>query len=157
MNNDVPLEKRLSTKLSDVAKKAVYGLTLLYALTGVADTTYIQEQRDERGTPLSYVQPHSYDERFHKERRDTLKFMQFTTVQKFPRSGNEGLYGFTFRDGKVNWRDDLHSFQKLKTDVHESIHTPNERETRYITDEILIPLFPHRKKYKDGIPEDYVR
>ncbi len=69
-------------------------------------------------------------------------------VEHFPRSGNEGLYGFTFRhDGKVHIREDLIDYQKTKTDIHECIHTPDERETRYLVDEIMKVIFPEEEKY----------
>ena len=115
---------------------------------------YVQQLQQERQSPLSYVQPDSYLDRWWKERRDVLRFMPWTTVEKFPRQGNEGLYGFTFRDGKVNWREDLHSERKLETDVHESGHTPDEQETRYRVEEKMRALFPTKKNYDFG-PKEY--
>ena len=97
-------------------------------------------------------------ERFEKERNDTLKFTPFATVQKFPRSGNEGLYGWTFRnkDGNVHIRDDLCGVKKIETDLHECGHTPDERETRYRTDEKMKPMFTEQQKYITG-PKEYKR
>ena len=56
-------------------------------------------------------------------------------LNTFPSSGNEGLYGFTYLGDVRAWRrDDLigTKFAKM-VDVHESIHTPNEYETRILT------------------------
>ena len=56
----------------------------------------------------------------------------------FPKSGNEGLYGFTYRhSGKIGLREDLDPREKLDTDIHESMHTPDEYETRKITEWIM--------------------
>jgi hypothetical protein len=59
-------------------------------------------------------------------------------LDTFPVSGNEGLYGFTFLGDNKAWRrDDLTgSFAKM-VDIHESIHTPDEYETRVLTDWIM--------------------
>ena len=98
---------------------------------------YSLDHHQERTHPLSYVPPHTYAERFHKERRDILRFTPCATVKRFPREGHEGLYGWTFRnkDGSVNIREDLQGYTKLETDLHECEHTPDEQETRYRTEE----------------------
>jgi hypothetical protein len=57
-------------------------------------------------------------------------------LHTFPSSGNAGLFGFTYL-GDVNaWRrEDLIGTEfSLMVDVHESIHTPDEYETRRITE-----------------------
>ena len=57
-------------------------------------------------------------------------------LHTFPSSGNQGLFGFTYLGDQRIWRrDDLigSEFAKM-VDVHESIHTPDEYETRRITE-----------------------
>ncbi len=105
----------------------------------------------ERQFPNTYVQPDSYLERWEKERRDTLKFSRPTVLNTFPLSGNRGLYGFTFRDGRVNLREDLiwrQDEEKYNTDFHESGHTPDELETRYWAELRTAELFPRDEKYR---------
>ena len=59
-------------------------------------------------------------------------------LHTFPISGNEGLYGFTFLGDVHAWRrEDLFGDLAKMVDIHECIHTPNEYETRRITDAIM--------------------
>ena len=60
-------------------------------------------------------------------------------LHTFPSSGNQGLFGFTYLGDVHVWRrDDLigSEFAKM-VDVHESIHTPDEYETRILTGWIM--------------------
>ena len=76
----------------------------------------------------AYKKSESYLEKFRREA--DLSFLNthpLTKIEWFPRSGNEGLYGFTYRhSGKIGLREDLNPKEKLDTDIHESIHTPDE-------------------------------
>ena len=118
------------------------------------EKTYSDIQQ-QRGTPISYSQPHSYDEMWRKERRDITKFTPNSHMQKFPLNGNEGLYGWTLKnkDGKVHIRDDLYGFRKLETDLHECGHTEWEYETRRRTDEKMKIMFPEVERYQTKPPE----
>ena len=59
-------------------------------------------------------------------------------LNTFPVSGNEGLFGYTFLgDVKIWRRDDLTGDFAKMVDIHESIHTPDEYETRILTDWIM--------------------
>ena len=59
-------------------------------------------------------------------------------LETFPVSGNEGLYGYTFLGDIRAWRrDDLSGNFAKMVDIHESIHTPDEYETRILTDWIM--------------------
>ena len=62
-----------------------------------------QQQQAERNNPPSYIHPFTYQERLQRERRDIFRVTPFATMQKFPRQGNEELYGWTLRnkDGTV--------------------------------------------------------
>ena len=103
---------------------------------------------------LDYALPFSYQERWEQARKDILKFITSTTMNKFPVQGNEGLYGWTIRGtNKVNIRDDLHSLQKLETDIHECTHTPDEYETRRRTEWKLQALLPEERKYGGKLRE----
>ena len=56
-------------------------------------------------------------------------------LNSFSVSGNEGLFGFTYLGDVHVWRrDDLTGELAKMVDVHESIHTPDEYETRRITE-----------------------
>lgn len=56
-------------------------------------------------------------------------------LETFPVAGNEGLYGYTFLGDVKAWRrDDLTGDFAKMVDVHECIHTPDEYETRRITE-----------------------
>lgn len=111
--------------------------------------------RASRGFHLSYLPPDTYLERFRQAKEDPTRTIPFQTVQKFPKSGNEGLYGWTYRnkDGAIRIRDDLTGLRKLETDIHESIHTPDEYETRVLTRWILDALIPPRERYSTKPPE----
>lgn len=92
---------------------------------------------------LDYALPFSYQERFEQARRDILRFIPSTTMNKFPVQGNEGLYGWTIRGtNQVNVRDDLQGRKKLETDIHECTHTPDEYETRRRTEWKVQALLP---------------
>lgn len=110
-----------------------------------------------------YVQPHAYAQRFERERRNLLKFIPFTHIRQFPRQGNEGLYGFTLPgSGTIHQREDLGSLwmgrwsKKEENEVHESIHTPDEYETRRLTEWIMESMFPEEEKYRTK-PLNYMR
>lgn len=100
-----------------------------------------------------------YLERFRRQAREAfLMAIPLTGVKWFPRSGNEGLYGYTYRQsGKIAMREDLKGNleEKADTDIHESIHTSDEYETRRITEWILGFLDGTKKKYK-GLSREYV-
>ncbi|MDP6600198.1 MAG: hypothetical protein QF798_02055 [Candidatus Woesearchaeota archaeon] len=68
-------------------------------------------------------------------------------LETFPVSGNEGLYGYTFLGDIKAWRrDDLSGNFAKMVDIHESIHTPDEYETRILTDWIMtLPLIKYKK------------
>lgn len=78
----------------------------------------------------------SYIERREEAMRDFTDRVPGKHMNTFPSSGNAGLYGFTYLGDQRVWRrDDLigSEFAKM-VDVHESIHTPDEYETRRITE-----------------------
>ncbi len=117
-----------------------------------------KQLKGEQGEPVEerkriYSAHLSYLHRFREERRDITRFLPATTLQTFPRQGNEGLYGWTHRqkDGIINVREDLQGEKKIKTIIHESIHTPDEYETRRLTEWIMESMFPEEEKYKRQI------
>ena len=78
----------------------------------------------------------SYLERRQEAMHDFTDRVPGKHMNTFPSAGNAGLYGFTYLgDVKVWRRDDLigGEFAKM-VDVHESIHTPDEYETRRLTE-----------------------
>lgn len=96
--------------------------------------------------------PENYLERFRKIRElSFLNNLPWKKIETFPKSGNEGLYGWTYlQDTKIHLREDLIGEKKIETEIHESIHTNDERETRYLTAWIMEILFSQQenKKYK---------
>jgi len=89
-----------------------------------------------------------YKERIEIARQDfALKIDKFLEI--FPVSLMGGVYGFTYLgSGKIARREDLSSkpdFAHL-VDVHESIHTFDEYETRILTDWVLNIERPRYKK-----------
>ncbi len=85
-----------------------------------------------------------------------LKFTPAAVMEKFPLQGNEGLYGWTFRNsGKVHLRDDLYGEKKMETDLHECAHTPDERETRYRTEERMRAMRVNEEEKYRTKPEEY--
>ena len=114
----------------------------------------VQTATYQSSPSLSYISPHSYQERWEQERRDILKFVPWNTMEKFPLAGNESLYGWTHRhkDGKVHLRDDLQGLQKLETDLHECGHTPDEYETRRRTEWKMECMLPKEERYKTKPP-----
>ncbi|MBS3124094.1 hypothetical protein J4437_05685 [Candidatus Woesearchaeota archaeon] len=97
----------------------------------------------------NYSIQNDYLTRFRNEQKDLLKFIPLAHIDKFPKNGNEGLYGWTWRNknGKVNLREDLTGTKKLEVDIHECCHTPDEYETRVLTAEIMKTILPEEKKY----------
>ena len=78
----------------------------------------------------------SYQERRNQTLHDFTDRVPGKHMNTFPSAGNAGLYGFTYLGDQRIWRrDDLigSEFAKM-VDVHESIHTPDEYETRRITE-----------------------
>ena len=69
------------------------------------------------------------------------------TLQIFPKSLMGGILGFTYLgSGKIARRDDLFGDMAMLVDVHESIHTPDEYETRILTEWILAIQKPAYKR-----------
>ncbi|MFC1801482.1 hypothetical protein ACFLZB_03380 [Nanoarchaeota archaeon] len=92
-----------------------------------------------------------YLEAVRLAKEDFTNLLPWRQVEWFPNSGNEGLYGWTYMptDGKINLNDKLQAdyLEKFKTDVHESGHTQDERETRYWTEWVTEPLIKFIEKF----------
>ena len=59
-------------------------------------------------------------------------------VSTFSRNEMPGVLGFTYLgQGRMALRDDLTGKTKKMVDIHESIHAPDEYETRVLTDWIM--------------------
>lgn len=118
---------------------------------------YVPEKERGEDTPAEKERHSLYLRLWQAEQRDPLKFLPSNTFRTFPRSGNEWLYGFTYRGtGIINVRDDLQGETLLETQIHESLHTSDEYETRRLTEWImrLIPLEP--EKYRTR-PKEYIQ
>lgn len=96
----------------------------------------------------------SYHDRFQQERRDLWKFLPSRIVEHFPRNGNEGLLGYTYRiDGKIHKQEGMNAETDLLTTIHETIHTECEYETRVLAEWILHSMYPPEEKYNTKPPE----
>jgi hypothetical protein len=87
-----------------------------------------------------------YKDRIEKARQDfTFHLDKFLDI--LPKSIMGGVLGFTYLgSGKMTRRADLFGDMALLVDVHEAIHTPDEYETRVLTDWILRMETPKYKK-----------
>src|SRR3989338_5827066 len=91
----------------------------------------------------------NYLKSWWEQKRDTIKFIPLTRIEYFPEQGFEGLYGWTYRlEGKIHLRQGLKEEKKRETDIHESIHTSDEYETRILTKWILEEENLKEKYYK---------
>ena len=64
-------------------------------------------------------------------------------VNVFPESVMGGVLGFTYLgENFMGLRADLAGKMKKMVDIHESIHTPDEYETRILTDWIMMKQRP---------------
>ena len=99
---------------------------------------YIDHYQQERqGTIYSSVIG-DYRDRRIESMHDFTDRVPGKNLETFPVSGNEGLYGYTFLGDIRAWRrDDLSGNFAKMVDIHESIHTPDEYETRILTDWIM--------------------
>lgn len=105
----------------------------------------------------SYKEPgEEYLEKFRQARKKSFwNNIPWTELEWF--SGFKGLYGYTIRQsGKIGMNKELEfdEKEKIDTDIHESLHTNDERETKYLTEELIKVLFPEAKRYKaKAVPE----
>ena len=116
------------TKQKENKTKDNYSVSLIYENNYEKERLSI-DYKSTRGTYLNRRQEalHDFSDRVPGK-----------SLETFPVSGNEGLYGFTYLgDIKIWRRDDLSGKFAKMVDIHESIHTPDEYETRILTDWIM--------------------
>ncbi|RMF06335.1 hypothetical protein D6764_02445 [Candidatus Woesearchaeota archaeon] len=90
----------------------------------------------------------SYLEQWESERNDFTRRVPFKIVRKQPKNIMGGVLGYTIlNEGWIVLRDDLEGDLKHLVDVHESIHTPDEYETRVITSWMLSDEKPMSMRY----------
>ena len=95
-----------------------------------------------------FIEKDNYLEKFRADNKDLSRFLPFVTINKFSFSGNEFLYGWTYRTSAViNIRDDLQGEKRTEVEIHEAIHTSDEYETRRITEWIMQSLPKMEDKY----------
>ena len=138
----------------------VYMFLLFYDPKGKYTIDDLVDERknikDESKDKTNYLQNDLYLKMWKNEKKDPLKFVPIVSVKRFHKSGNEWLYGWTIRgSGIVNQRDDLEERDyRLTNYIHEAIHTPDEYETRKLTEWIMKTIEPVNEKYKNK-PEEY--
>ena len=122
--------------------------TIHYTICGgdaFSTATSSDAASSERGQDAPYLF------HFRQQREDVTHNIPCSRIESFPRSGNEGLYGWTTipSDGRIHRREDLiGTWQGYVTDIHESIHTPDEYETRRLVEWVLEPLGGATDKYR---------
>lgn len=88
-----------------------------------------------------YRKMKDYLEKARQQRHQSFwNTIPLTQIEWFPKSSHEWLYGYTYLSSKkIALREDLQGnyAKKEETDIHESLHTNNEYETRKITEWIL--------------------
>ena len=99
---------------------------------------YIDNYQQERQGTIYSSAIGDYRDRRIESMHDFTDRVPGKNLETFPVSGNEGLYGYTFLGDIKAWRrDDLSGNFAKMVDIHESIHTPDEYETRILTDWIM--------------------
>ena len=99
---------------------------------------YIDNYQQERQCTIYSSVIGAYRDRRIESMHDFTDRVPGKNLETFPVSGNEGLYGYTFLGDIKAWRrDDLSGNFAKMVDIHESIHTPDEYETRILTDWIM--------------------
>lgn len=99
---------------------------------------YIDHYQQERQGTIYSLVIGAYRDRRIESMHDFTDRVPGKNLETFPVSGNEGLYGYTFLGDIRAWRrDDLSGNFAKMVDIHESIHTPDEYETRILTDWIM--------------------
>ncbi|HJO01884.1 MAG: hypothetical protein QF655_01305 [Candidatus Woesearchaeota archaeon] len=108
---------------------------------------YVDNYQQEREGIIYSSAISTYLDRRLESMHDFTDRVPGKNLETFPVSGNEGLYGYTFLGDIKAWRrDDLSGNFAKMVDIHESIHTPDEYETRILTDWIMtMPLIKYKK------------
>ena len=108
---------------------------------------YVDNYQQEREGIIYSSAISAYLDRRLESMHDFTDRVPGKNLETFPVSGNEGLYGYTFLGDIKAWRrDDLSGNFAKMVDIHESIHTPDEYETRILTDWIMtMPLIKYKK------------
>jgi len=116
------------TKKKDTKRKDNYSVSLIYENNYEAERLSIS-YRSTIGAYLNRRQEalHNFEDRVPGKHVDIL-----------PASVMGGILGFTYLgQDRMTLRDDLIGDLRRMVDIHESIHTPDEYETRVLTDWIM--------------------
>jgi len=151
------LEKYDSLEIKYQRKEGKESLSISFPDKDIALKTEKQLASPEYSLEFSYskekagyvvkYQAKEYTDRIDKARQDFTNALD-KSLNLLPKSVMGGVLGFTYLgSGKMTRRDDLSGSMALMVDVHETIHTPDEYETRVLTDWILKIEKP---KYKGG-------
>jgi len=92
-----------------------------------------------------YIRYENYDERIWDAKQDFTDKVD-KVLELVPKSLMGGILGYTHLfSGKMARRDDLTGDTSFMVDVHEAIHTPDEYETRILTDWMIKKERPRYK------------
>lgn len=89
--------------------------------------------RGEEQASVEYLQK-DYTQQVAEQKEDFSVRVPFKVLHMQPRNVMGGVLGYTYLgENMMAMRDDLIGAMKNEVDIHESIHTPNEYETRVLT------------------------
>ncbi len=112
--------------------------------------------------PDNYRPNKQYIERFLQQIKEIYIPFFRKKQETFPKSGNEGLYGWTIIfDGKYHIREDLIG-KRLETIIHELRHYANDEYGTRRNTEAAMETIEEKEKYKVRIvyiktPQEYKR
>lgn len=123
-------KEKASIKIEKPSAEQAYSIQFIYDM-------------ERKGYNVRYES--EYKDRLDQARQDFTSRID-KSLEILPKSLMGGVLGFTYLgSAKMTRRDDLFGDMALMVDVHEAIHTPDEYETRRLTDWILKM---ERPKYK---------
>ena len=103
-----------------------------------ANIIYMDQYRQERLNMIYDSTIGAYLNRRHDALHDFSDRVPGKHVSTFSRNELPGVLGFTYLgQDRMALRDDLIGKTRKMVDIHESIHTPDEYETRVLTDWIM--------------------
>ena len=120
-------------QLAQDARPLSKGSTYSMPIQRAANDNYYGTGYDEYRAQTPYIQKHIERKEDHTE-KVPLKSIH----HMWPESIMGGILGFTYiGENFMGRRDDLTGWWARMVDIHESIHTPDEYETRVLTDHIM--------------------
>lgn len=138
-NNSSEEKVEASVDFEDSSKnKGSYSLSIKQDKNDKKYFVDVKYRENKREVNLSYIIPlQSYKEQQREQKQDFTKLAD-KSLHIFPESMMGGVLGFTYLgENYMGRRADITGSKALMVDTHEAIHTPDEYETRILTDWML--------------------